>query len=149
MLPFRKILCPTDYSEPSNLALDRAGELAAHFGAALCVLHVIPPIGSELGVEAYGATDGDRELLNAAEDELCALIAARVPAEANAYAVVRFGFAADEIEHAARVENADLIVIATHGLTGWRHLVFGSVTEKVMRHVACPLLVVHPPQEPA
>src|SRR6476661_2963934 len=99
MLPFRKILCPIDYSEPSNLALQQAGELAAHFGAALCVLHVIPPIGSEFGVEAYGATDGDRDLLTTAKDELCELIAARVPVEANAYAEVRFGYAADEIEH--------------------------------------------------
>jgi nucleotide-binding universal stress UspA family protein len=150
MLPFQKILCPTDYSEPAQLALQNASELAAHFGAKLCVLHVVAPIPNELGVEAYtgfGVTDADHEALEAAQKQLCDMLATQLPSQVRSYALTRLGHAADEIERAARVENADLIVIATHGVSGWRHLVFGSVTEKVMRQVRIPLLVVHQPPE--
>lgn len=149
MLPFRKILCPTDFSEPSLWALQQASELAAHFDADLCVLHVVPPIPTEFGVEAYtafGLTDDDHKALAQSEEKVRDLIVTQVPLTVAAYPLARLGNASDEIERAAKVENADLIVIATHGLTGWRHLVFGSVTEKVMRHVRIPLLVIHQPQ---
>jgi nucleotide-binding universal stress UspA family protein len=52
------------------------------------------------------------------------------------------GEAADEIVQMAKIEKADLIVIATHGVTGWRHLVFGSVAEKVIRLSERPVLVI-------
>ena len=56
------------------------------------------------------------------------------------------GDAAEEIVRLAKTEAANLIVIATHGLTGWRHLVFGSVAEKVIRLSDQPVLVI-PPHE--
>ena len=52
------------------------------------------------------------------------------------------GETADEILGAAEAETADLIVIATHGLTGWRHLVSGSVAENVVQHARCPVFVI-------
>ncbi len=149
MLPFRKILCPTDYSEPSQVALERAIELAQHFSATLCLLHVVPPVPNELGIETYASaalTDADREALDSTQIQLSALIDKCVPDGVKAYPEARLGHVADEIERAARVEEADLIVIATHGNTGWHHLVFGSVTEKVLRQVRVPVLVIHQPQ---
>jgi nucleotide-binding universal stress UspA family protein len=61
--------------------------------------------------------------------------------------MVTTGEAAPEILRIAHEEHVDLIVIASHGLTGWRRLVFGSVTEKVMRQAPCPVLIIVPPPE--
>ena len=55
---------------------------------------------------------------------------------------VTHGYAAEEIIRAAEAEKADMIVIATHGGTGWQHLIFGSVAEKVVRLASCPVLTI-------
>lgn len=148
MLPFQKILCPTDFSGPANLALEAAAEMALQFAAELCLLHVVVP-ATELGIDAYsrGAlSDIERESVDADEQQLRDIIVRQLPSAVKAYPAVRIGHPAEEIVRAARVENADLVVIATHGLTGWRHLVFGSVTEKVIRQASIPVLVIHQPQ---
>jgi nucleotide-binding universal stress UspA family protein len=62
--------------------------------------------------------------------------------------MVKLGSAAEQIANMAVAEKSDLIVIATHGLTGWRRFVFGSVTEKVVRLAQCPVLTIQQPQEP-
>jgi nucleotide-binding universal stress UspA family protein len=67
----------------------------------------------------------------------------RIPKDVQSQAKIEQGEAADEILRAAREEGADVIVIATHGLTGWRHMVFGSVAEKVVRTAPCPVLTIH------
>jgi nucleotide-binding universal stress UspA family protein len=142
MLPWQKILCPTDFSELSYEALARASEWAAHFRAELCVLHIVPTL-SESGPGGYTVSDYDRTRLAEAREQVCEVIENRVPKEVQASPLVRLGNAADEIDHAASQEKADLIVIATHGTTGWRHLVFGSVSERVLRTSQHPVLVIH------
>ena len=57
------------------------------------------------------------------------------------------GKPAYEIVNLATEENADIIVIATHGESGWQRFLFGSVTEKVIRMALCPVLTVHQPEE--
>lgn len=61
--------------------------------------------------------------------------------------IVGHGDVADEIVRIAETEKADLIVTATHGTTGWRRFVFGSVAEKVVRLAKCPVLTIRNPQE--
>jgi len=61
--------------------------------------------------------------------------------------LVTTGEAAPEILRIAQQERADLIVIASHGLTGWRRLVHGSVAEKVVRQATCPVLTIMAPIE--
>ncbi|MDP1760936.1 MAG: universal stress protein, partial [Deltaproteobacteria bacterium] len=61
--------------------------------------------------------------------------------------LVTTGGAAPEILRIAQQEHADLIVIASHGLTGWRRLVHGSVAEKVVRQATCPVLTIMAPPE--
>jgi len=61
--------------------------------------------------------------------------------------IVVLGGAADEIIRISGEEKVDLIVIATHGQTGWRHMVFGSVAEKVVRLAPCPVLTVRAPHK--
>jgi nucleotide-binding universal stress UspA family protein len=148
MLSFKKILCPIDFSDPSNKALSVACELATHYEAQLLVLHVlqsIQPIYGEtvlpelmaFNVEDYEKTEKENLLRS-----LCELIKAKVPSSTTAMPIVEVGSTADTIVDTAKRENVDLIVVATHGLTGWRHHVLGSVTEKVVRLAHYPVLTI-------
>ena len=150
MLPFKRILCPTDFSEPAFTALKRAEELARHFAAELIVAHVIPSLpGPHSFPDPQASFNFDvplfqQELAIKAEKMLQELVAHH---QARTRNVVTTGEAAPEILRIAHQEHADLIVIASHGLTGWRRLVFGSVTEKVVRQATCPVLTIVAPPE--
>jgi nucleotide-binding universal stress UspA family protein len=154
MLPFKKILWPTDFSDPSLLALDAAIELVTQFDSELLMVHVtagIPRPSWALQFypdpEVYAVEIHEYEvaLNDAAHRKLTELLDRIVPKQVRANAIVSSGDAATEIVRLAEEEKADLITIATHGLTGWRHLVHGSVTEKVLRAAACPVLTIRPP----
>lgn len=147
MLPLKKIICPTDFSEPSLAALETACEFAKHFDAELRVLHIValsPPFPSDMVVVAapnYYPSDAER--IEEAQRQIANLILRRVPVGVRAVPEVKMGYAANEIACVADEEGADLIVIGTHGLSGWRHLLIGSVMEKVVRLARCPVLTVH------
>jgi universal stress protein A len=149
MLPYQQILCPVDFSEPSLTALSAAEELAIHFQAGLTIVHVvpvIPPVTPGIArPRAFdvGAYQGELEVssLKALED----LIAQRLKSGLKVCPLVLQGDAATEIVGTAAREAVDLIVIATHGHTGWRHYVFGSVAEKVVRASECPVLTIREP----
>ena len=155
MLPLKKILCPTDFSEPSYAALDHAIELAAHFDAELCLLHIVPFLNAPFTPDTsftpalapdfmgMSAMPSDAERLDEATRLLLDVAAERVPPGIKARCEVKMGYADKEIACAATDGNFDLLVIATHGLSGWRHLVFGSVAEAIVRQSRCPVLTVH------
>ena len=152
MLPFKRILCPTDFSEPAFTALKRAEELARHFGAELIVAHVVPPVP---GPHSFPDPQADfnfdlplyqQELAIHAEKVLKELVSHQLSPEVGTRGLVSTGEAAPEILRIAAEEHVDLIVIASHGLTGWRRLVFGSVAEKVVRQAPCPVLTIMAPQ---
>jgi len=147
MPPIKKILCPVDFSDFSHQALNQAGELALHFGAELCVLHITPSVeniynnlaysgGISFDVQAYG--NGLRE---AALRELQQIVERENFAKIKVSPLLGEGNPADEIINTTRTEQIDLVVIATHGIGGWRHFIFGSVAEKVIRLSRCPVLV--------
>ncbi len=148
MLPFRKILCPTDFSEPSYEALKAANELALHFSAALILIHVVPLV-TDIPTSADFYIPSD--ILTAEADAKKALqevVEKRVSDKVRIRTKVVIGHPADEIVSTAADENAHIIVIATHGLTGWRRFIFGSVAEKVVRLAPCPVLTIQsPPKE--
>lgn len=144
MLPIRRILAPTDFSDISVETLTRAGELAEHFGSELVVVHVIPPVPTlpsdpHYNFEVPAYQDALREN---AERKLEETIQRQVNPSLGAKGFVLHGDPAREIVRFAEEGAVDLIVIATHGLTGWQHLVFGSVAEKVVRTSMCPVLTV-------
>jgi nucleotide-binding universal stress UspA family protein len=144
MLPIHTVLCPLDFSEPSYKALQVAIEMAAHFQAELVLVHVVPAapgIPADPGYAFAGAEEYEKAAKEGAQKEL-AIAAQNVPAERKSRTAIGTGHAADEIVRLAKTEAADLIVIATHGLTGWRHLVFGSVAEKIIRLSDRPVLVI-------
>ena len=146
MLPFKKILTTTDFSEPSYYGLDTANEIAMNFQAELCVVHVISLTtfseGANFDITAY-----QEALEEDARKQISKLIAERIsPDIIKCSPIVVSGSAADEIMRIAKEENYDLIVIATHG-RGLRRFVFGSVAEKVVRLADCPVLTIRPKQD--
>lgn len=150
MLPVRTILCPTDFSEPSYEGLKAANELAHHFSAQVVVLHVNPPI--PVMPEGHGAINFNipeyqKEMEKAAREQIGKVLERWVSPDVESAARVAQGDPAEEIARAAAELEADLIVLSTHGRTGWRRFVTGSVTEKVVRLAERPVLTVHFPYE--
>lgn len=142
MLPIKSILCPTDFSEPSYEALGAACELAEHFGSDLTILHVVAPIpkvASNIGPSAFNINTYQFELEKDAKKQLAKAVIERVPENLKVHQLVTHGNAADKI---LQTVKADLIVIASHGRTGWRDIFFGSVAEKVVRLSPVPVLTV-------
>lgn len=142
----RRILCPLDFSEPSTHALAQATRLAGWYGARLTVLHVRPTVVPHPDIPAAGQMapwlEAELVALRQRVADACAgAVAAGVPVETMATA----GEPVHEILGCAASLPADLLVLGTHGLSGFQHLVLGSVTEKVLRKAACPVLTV-PPQ---
>lgn len=150
MLPIKKILWPTDFSEPSYVALNTAQELAKHFSAELTIVNVITPIpvvSSPNGPAGFDVSLYQDQVKETSNESLQDIIQKKISKEIKTQGKIVMGNAPDEIVKTAEEENVDLIVIATHGETGWRHLVFGSVAEKVVRFAACPVLTIHQPKE--
>jgi universal stress protein A len=146
MLPFKKILCPTDFSEPSYEALKVANELALHFSSELFVVHVVAPVplvpAAPTVPVTFNVLEYQQELEISSRKTLEGLVKKRVPEKIWVRTIVVLGDPADQIVKIADEEKVDLIVIATHGQTGWRRLVFGSVTEKVVRLTPEPVLTI-------
>ncbi len=148
MLPADKIMAPTDFSKASRFAIRQASQLAEHFGAELVVAHVIEPVSVPPDLD-YGVDSPIYEpgLYRECEERLQDLVRSQMPEKIPVRTVLCYGDAPREICRIARDEGVDLIVLSTHGLTGWRHLVFGSVAEKVVRLAGCPVLTLRAPQD--
>ena len=158
MLPFRKVLVTTDFSGTSLEAVPVAAELAGHFGACLCVVHVLPvdtptpwdvPPYADFGLASIPLPEYEGQVRREVERRLGQLLAKHVPSTVTVETVVARGDAAAEIGRIAKERGVDLIVIATHGWTGWRHLVFGSVAERVLREAPCAVLSIRCPAAPS
>lgn len=139
---FNKILCPVDFSGDSFAALDYAADFARQSGGQLLLLHVIDnplaeqyePKRQNFFAEVEHAVEKSKEML--AE-------AARTHAAGVSYqSVVKRGNPYEEIIDLASAEQADMIVMSTHGRTGPQRLVIGSVAEKVVRTAPCPVFTV-------
>lgn len=147
MLPVKQILCSTDFSPPSLAAMSTASELAQHFGAELLALHVVPfapPLPPDMAVVVSSDFyPSDRERAATALKRLEGVIQPFVDKGIRVRGEVRMGHAAHEIVDAADELDVDMIVIGTHGETGWRRLAFGSVAESVVRLAQRPVLTVH------
>jgi nucleotide-binding universal stress UspA family protein len=143
MFPWKKIVCPSDFSDGSLEALTHATKLAQHFESELYLVHVLPtqPETEEWSGES-DVPGVERLVYSEAEEQLRKLIEPLSAKGLRTHAVIVHGDAAEQIVRVVKDEGADLIVIATLGATGWRHLAFGSVTEKVVRLAMCPVLTI-------
>jgi len=117
-----------------------------HFSAELCVVHVVSPVAHAPADPSGSGLLILQEMEKAARESLEGMVKKRIPKELLVRQIVVLGGAAEEIIQISEKERVDLIVIATHGQTGWRHFVFGSVAEKVVRLAPCPVLTIRAPQ---
>ena len=145
MIQIERILCPIDFSDCSRHALDHAVAMARWYGSAITLLHVysvVPVAAYEPGTPmppSVALTPADREALLASMKRFA-------EEEAGSDRPIQCetceGTAAIEILDRAKTMPSDLIVMGTHGRTGFERLMLGSVTEKVLRKAACPVLSV-------
>jgi nucleotide-binding universal stress UspA family protein len=142
----RSILCPTDLSRPSRHALDHAVALARWYSARVIVLHVHKSLAAVPAMAGAGPVKIEEEAEIADLQRVLdrGTQAARTRGVEIETAIVPGSAAATTIADHAKRSGADLIVIGTHGLGGFRHLILGSVTETVLRLASCPVLTVPP-----
>ena len=142
MARISKILCPVDFSEHSQAALDQAADVARRFGADLTLVHVVEPVLYPVayGLPPVSAVDYEsvaRESAGKAMEKLAAGLGnLKVKVRVDA------GAASQRICELAKTDGFDLIVLATHGYTGLKHVLLGSTAERVVRHAPCAVLVV-------
>lgn len=144
MVPFKKILVPTDYSKHSAEAVRCAADIARRYEAAITLVYVFEPV-------TYALPEGHvmqsppqlQEMQSAFEQRLTqATSDAKAAGALRVDAKVLTGPVATELADFAKQGGFDLIVMGTHGRTGLRHLVLGSVAEKVVRTAPCAVLTV-------
>jgi nucleotide-binding universal stress UspA family protein len=146
MLTVRSILVPIDFSEHARLALEHSRAFAEAFDAHLDLLHVIeepsfPSFYKTGAVALYGEVPDLQEAARTALRDLFGEVEPNTLHQGIGFHV-RQDVVADAITDFAASHDTDLIVIASHGLTGLKHHLLGSNAEKVMRLAPCPVLVV-------
>ncbi len=149
MLPIEKIVTATDFSGPSRAGVKAAAGLAEHFGAELILVHVAAPLRSVTGattVASYDLPTVEEEMSVEAARMTEAVMKEEAPDGVRASFRVLQGKPAENIARQAEKDNADLIVMATQGESGWREFFTGSVAERVIRHAPCPVLTVSVPK---
>jgi len=139
----KKILAPIDFSPASKNAVKYALRFAEEFGADLTLLHVLEPAPSTSFMAIPGATPFREIDFSTAEKNLKSTVASSRKGKTERPSwKIRVGLPSHEIVEAAKEADVDLIVIATHGYTGWKHFCIGSTAERVVRAAPCPVLVV-------
>lgn len=141
----RRILCPVDFSEFSQSSLAYAAAFAKLFGSEVTVLHVL---ATALSPASSGTNSALLEQVPAArrsiEDELRLLLGPQSSAGVTLGTRIAEGDPAAEIVRHAAERGVDLLVMGTHGRSGFDRLTLGSVAEKVLRKAPCPVLTVPP-----
>lgn len=148
----KRILVPTDFSPCSCEALDHAAELAERYGATLVVLHVwqTPTLMRASDALPLGVGDGYQTLAHMARERASAemddFLAPLVEREGLWFRrQIEMGEPADTILAVAEQGHFDLVVMGTHGRTGIKRMILGSVAEQVSRRATCPVLTIRQP----
>ena len=136
------IVCPVDFSDHSGAALARAYAWARHFRTRLVVVTVVEPLLANAADATYDMNFVRDEILPELREFVERVSIAAGSKMAAPEVMVLVGDPSAEITAVARRENADLVIMATHGLTGYRKMFLGSTTEKVLRQTTIPVLVV-------
>jgi nucleotide-binding universal stress UspA family protein len=147
MSTFSRILFPTDFSEFSNQAMETALAWARRFGADVHMLHVVTvhnydPFNPDMGFPEVNIAGS---LQSAAERQMAQFADETASAGPTITREIRTGFSPwNEIATSAADQEADLIIMATHGRKGLEKLFLGSTAEKVVEHTPCPVLLLRP-----
>jgi len=143
-LQITSILVPVDFSDASKKALAYAAALADQFNARLTLLYILEPVAMPDFEAAFPLMMIDNDALAASSHKKLEQFAAKNSIDPRRIEkiLVRHGRPYHEITEAARTLKVDVIVISTHGFSGVARALLGSVTERVVRHAPCPVLVV-------
>jgi nucleotide-binding universal stress UspA family protein len=138
-----KVLLPIDFSSSSQTALEMAADLAKHFHAELHLVHVLPMFPASTLPDFVPETKFLQDARSLAERRLAKCHEALAARGVKSTSDVEVGNdIAGNIMEAVEREHIDMVVISTHGISGWHPLVFGSIAEKVIKLVECPLLLL-------
>jgi len=138
-----KILLPLDFSPSSQSALEMAADLAQHFHAELHLLNVIPMFPTTTLPDLIPEGEFLEKARTFAEDHLAKCQTTLKAKGVQSTSSIEFGNdVAGNIMEVVERDHIDMVVISTHGISGWRPLVFGSIAEKVVKLVQCPLLLL-------
>lgn len=148
MPQIKRIVVPVDFSEYSKRAFRYSIDFAQTFGAEMILVYVVEPViyPADFSFGQVALPSMEHELQQRSQEQLAALIAKEVPQGVHARSVIRSGKPFVEIIQLAKEEEADLIIIATHGHSGIEHVLFGSTAEKVVRKAPCPVLSIRSPE---
>ena len=147
MITLKKIVVTTDLSDHSLSALEYASTLSLLYGAKLYLLHVEdvgPPPMYSTHLPDFEAEQFHRLATETARKDLETFAREKISPDLNVTLAVRLGNPVDEIRRFAETEGIDIVVMATHGRTGLKHILMGSVAEKVVRTSPVPVLTVKP-----
>jgi nucleotide-binding universal stress UspA family protein len=140
---WKKICCAVDFSEPSWIAMEQAADLAGRLHAELTLVHVRAP-PAQAASDVLVASRGIAEIEARQAEETLEIW--RADAEERAALPVRarvlLGDPPLEIGRFAMEDGCDLLVLGTHGRSGFSRLLLGSVAERVLRHAPVPVLVI-------
>jgi len=142
-----KILYPTDFSETSLVALKYAKSFVRQFDAQLHCLHVLDEAYQYwlmYGPDGVPVGPNLQQLAKTAQGQMDEFARKHLSDVSRVQTKILTGRPFVEIIRYAREETMDLIVIATHGRSGLKHVLMGSVAERVVRKAPCPVLTVHP-----
>lgn len=146
MKTFKTILCPVDFSEFSSTALRYAVALAKENEAKLIIYHAVPDIDRRMAyMEVIYPGEPPDELKRMAKDHLESFISEIVPTEMKAVKLADVGTPAEGVLGLVQKENVDLVVMGTHGKTGYERFLLGSVTAKILHKALVPILTVCKP----
>ncbi|MCP4293812.1 MAG: universal stress protein [bacterium] len=148
MFPFKKILCPTDFSEASICGIKMAREMVEKFNSEIILLNVHKPIPHlpsprmEASDITFDVSAYEEVIVSEAKTSLEEIRQEFLGPEAMGKVLVHIGSPAKEILKVADEEKVEAIFIATHGHTGLSKMVFGSVAERIVRKAHCPVLTI-------
>jgi nucleotide-binding universal stress UspA family protein len=147
-MEIKKILFATDFSEGSSHALPYAVDMAGHYGAKLCLIHVIFDVAKTAGwyVPHISIDEIYQDMEKSAGAELEKSFVEEMRGLKDVERVVMKGIPYEEITKFAMDNKIDLIVLGTHGRRGIDRVLFGSTAEQVVRNAPCPVLSVRLPK---
>jgi len=148
MIPIQAILAPVDFSKESILAVKFSVSLAMEYKTKLYLLHVWEPAPSYIEAEVLNFESIQKRVIEGIREDLSRVIPQKIKKLIPVEEILERGkpIAHIIVEKAKELE-VDIIVIATHGRTGFSHVLLGSVAEHVIRHAPCPVFAIRNPKD--
>jgi len=148
VFPFKKILCPTDFSEAALCGIKMAHEMAVRFESEIVLLNVHKPIPHlptprlEASDTTFDVSAYENAIIAEAKHTLAEIRDEILSDVASVKLIVHIGNPSKGILHVAEEENVDAIFMATHGRTGLSKIMFGSTAQRVLRRATCPVMSI-------